>query len=124
MHFSPILIQNKMKIFVRFTNFLEGVFIRCECRTKNRTPDFIRYLVGVVWHCRQSGDCFSQTSCWEKISRVHHYVKLGKKVHQWCISPESSWPSIPNETSEKPLFHALRNVGKWMLTDAFSPRSK
>ena len=48
-------------------------------------------------------------------------VKLGKKVRQWCISPESLWPSIPNDTSEKPLFHALRNVGKWMLTDAFSP---
>ena len=72
------------------------------------------------------------------------YVTLGKnaslrnvggKVHQWCISPESFWPSFPNDMSEKPLFSCLRNVGKWMLmhlardqnnalvNDAFRPQS-
>ena len=49
-----------MKIFVRFTNLLDGVLSDANAAQKNRIPDFVQYLVSVVWHCRQSDDCFSQ----------------------------------------------------------------
>ena len=48
MHFLPTLIQNKMKIFVRFTNLLSGVLSYGNAAQKNQIPDFIGYLVGVV----------------------------------------------------------------------------
>ena len=145
-YWNAAFIQNKMKIFVRFTNLLDGVMWNANAAQKIEfltLCDILSAWSGIVanvaipfrqicslihslgYYSSVGGSII--TSCWEKISRVHHwhhYVKLGKKVRQWCISSESSWPSIPNETSENPLFHTLRNVGKWMLTDAFSPRSK
>jgi hypothetical protein len=52
---------------------------------------------------------------------LHH---VGEKSASVAHRSRVFWPSFPNDTSRKPLFSCLRNVGKWMLTDAFSPRSK
>jgi hypothetical protein len=49
---------------------------------------------------------------------------VGEKSASVAHRSRVFWPSFPNDTSQKPLFSCLRNVGKWMLTDAFSPRSK
>jgi hypothetical protein len=60
-------------------------------------------------------------------SAVHHYVTLGRKVHQGRIGPESFGRVSPTTRHENhcfPLFSCLRHVGKGMLTDANSPRSK
>ena len=52
---------------------------------------------------------------------LRHVGEKSASVVHWS---RVFWPSFPNDTSRKPLFSCLRNVGKWMLTDAFSPRSK
>jgi hypothetical protein len=49
---------------------------------------------------------------------------VGEKSASVAHRSRVFWPSFPNDTSRKPLFSCLRNVGKWMLTDANSPRSK
>jgi hypothetical protein len=68
---------------------------------------------------------------------VHHYVRLGRKVHQWRISPEAFGRVSPTKRHENHCFHAHVTLGNGcrlvrlafdqnnaLLTDAFRPQSE
>ena len=125
---SSILFQNEINSKTIFLRLTQSRINRRECRPRNEFLNLYDILLAY-----KSRDCISPNMsaiCWN-LEVLHcaataqwkhnFYVMLGKsallrhvgkKVHQWCISPESFWLSFPYDTSEKPLFSCLRNVGK------------
>ena len=103
---SSILFQNEINSKTIFLELTRKSYYQTRMPSKKRVPELIRYLVGVqisrlhfakyVGYLLELGSApCATTAQWKH----NFYVTLGKsasldvtfgkKVHQWCISPES-----------------------------------